>query len=120
MSAPTPDPTKTGFQIAVSERLAAIGVPAEKHATKLNEAKLWWTVSALFLFGAVAFAAGAAWLIAKSTGPSVAFIVALSVPDIFCILAALFCASQADGEATKAFLSTLLMFGKGLRRGTES
>ncbi len=115
-----PDLTKSGFQLAVSERLAAVGVPPEKHAVKLNEAKLWWTGAALFLFFAVAFAAVAAWMIATHRGgTSVAFIVALSVPDILCVLAALFCASQADGEATKAFLSTLLMFGKGLRRGSD-
>lgn len=97
----------------MGQRLTAIGVPEAKHDDKIANAKVWW--GRAFVCGIITlmFLVVAFLIVYQTKGsPSIPLYIALGAICGAPALATLFCASQADGEATKAFVQTVLSFRK--------
>ena len=104
------DPNKT-LSNGVTQRLEARGVPPEKVDEKIKGAKKWWVFAVIALAAALAFLVvgfGVVVKIALEThSVPVALAIMLAVPPGLCVILAAFGASEADGEATHAFLAEL-------------
>lgn len=114
------DPTNLNQTMAqkVATKLADIGVPEAKHAEKIEGAQKWWTLAALFIFLTVLFCVPPMRYVLRGHDVSTIIAILLLAPAGVCLLVTLFCASQADGEATKAFLATvrgMIPFGRSDR-----
>ena len=100
-----------GIKAGVTQQLAAIGVPESKHGEKIAEAKVWWFRAGVCAFLTLLFLSGASYVVyLQRENITVLLLIALGVPVGLPMLATLFCASQADGEATKAFLATIAQY----------
>lgn len=102
------------IRAGATAQLTAIGVPQEHQAAKLKS--VWWYLPAL-LFFLVAFVpmAFGLLLLVRRDHVEIVTLVALGVITIVPILAALFCAGQADREATNAWITSILRIRQEVR-----
>lgn len=118
MSDPERPSRPTVLATGVVQRLDALGVPAEKHDAKIASAKHWWFFAGLCALLTLVFLVGASYVVyLQRASLNLLLVVALGVAVGLPFLATMFCASQADGEATKAFLATVAGFLPFVRRG---
>ena len=109
---------RAALQTGVMQRLTDLGVPPEKHDAKVNEAKRWWAVAGAAVVGAILLAVPPMLYVLHQGSVSIIIAVVLLIPSALCALVVLFAASQADGEATKAFLQTVLTLGRAAKGPT--
>ena len=95
--------------INVRQLLADKGVPEAKHEAKIDDAKKWWFRAGVCAVVSLVFLVAAFYVVYLQRADfGIVLGIALAVPVGLSGLATLFCASQADGEATKAFVQTIL------------
>ena len=97
----------------VTAKLVALKVPPAKAERKIKDAARWWKVGGAAIGVAALFCAAGLYMLLKRE-PSVLLAIALAVPVGLSVLVALFAASQADSEATKAFIATVLKLRRAL------
>ena len=99
----------------VESRLLEAGVPAQVVVAKIDSTWRWWAATAVFMFFALGFSAGLVF-VALKRDMTILLAIILGIPIGVCLLGALFAASQASGEATKAFLATIFRINREVRR----
>lgn len=113
------DPTKpqTALSAGVAQQLRDIGVPEDKHDAKVAGAKKWWAICGVCVALAIAATIpGTRYALRHPNDVTTLVLIILMAPVALCVLVALFAASQADGEATSAFLVTVQGFVPFLRK----
>lgn len=103
----------TDVKSKVTAHLTAIKVPPAKVEQKIKDAARWWKVCGYALAVGALFS-GAGLYVLLRREPSIVLAIALAVPVGLSVLVALYAASQADGEATKAFIATVLKLRRAL------
>jgi CheY-like chemotaxis protein len=115
---PPPRRGRLSIHAKVTRQLEAVvgdNAPAGLADAKISKAKRWWIPAGALLVIALAFTAGA-FYVALTKEMTLVLAAALGGMVGLPLLGAMFCASQADGEATRAFLSTVLPWLPFLRQ----
>lgn len=109
---------RRSLQVQLVQKGATPERAVERADEKIAASKKWWTFATIALLGALAFLIAGFTVVVKialaTHAIPIVLAIALGTPAAVLVVVAVFCASEADPDATHAFFDNLLAFRKSV------